>query len=207
MYNILIWNVRGLNIIAKQIKVRKIIQLHNIQLFGLLETRVKAPNLGRVYLNLCPQWCIFSNHVSHYNGRVLIAQLPEVFIVDILICTAKLMHCRIRIQSYKKSFLYTFIYAYNDEGGREELWSSLTSIADGCQEPQCVGRDFNSLLNLDERVGGLPVRSHDIFTMRNYTNLCKLEEVKAVGRFFTQTNKQEGERLEYSPNQTGSCLI
>lgn len=54
MDNLLIWNVKGLNSINKQIKVRQLISSHKLQLFSLPETRVKAPNLGRVYLNLCP---------------------------------------------------------------------------------------------------------------------------------------------------------
>lgn len=53
MDNMLVWNVRGLNNTSKQAKVKVMLASHNIKLFSLLETRVKAPNLGKVYLNVC----------------------------------------------------------------------------------------------------------------------------------------------------------
>ena len=47
------WNVRGLNKLSKQQEVRKFISSHNIKLFSLLETRVKIPNMGILYQNVC----------------------------------------------------------------------------------------------------------------------------------------------------------
>lgn len=46
MDNILSWNVRGLDSKKKQVEVTNFLISHNIRLFSLLETKVKAPNLG-----------------------------------------------------------------------------------------------------------------------------------------------------------------
>lgn len=56
MDNIL-WNVRGLNRLSKQIEISNFITGHNIKLFSLLETKVKISTMGMLYQNLCFGWC------------------------------------------------------------------------------------------------------------------------------------------------------
>lgn len=69
MDNIVSWNVRGLNNRRKQGEVRPFPLSHNIKLFSLLETKIKASSLGDFYLNVCPGWCITTNNHRHGNGE------------------------------------------------------------------------------------------------------------------------------------------
>ena len=87
-----IWNVRGLNDLEKRRKVKDFISYHKIQLFSLLETRVKRANLGNIYLSLCPDWNLISNHAHHYNGRIIVAWNPHVFTIDVLVMTDQFIH-------------------------------------------------------------------------------------------------------------------
>lgn len=91
MDNILVWNIRGLNRKIKQIEVSKFINSHNMKLFSLLETRVKLPNLGQVYLNLCPWWCFSHNFGCRKNGRIILGWCPISFNVDICMVTSQYM--------------------------------------------------------------------------------------------------------------------
>lgn len=46
---VLCWNVRGVNNINKQKAVKDLIHRYVVGLVGLLETKVKAPNLDALY--------------------------------------------------------------------------------------------------------------------------------------------------------------
>ena len=129
MDRILCWNVRGLNKHSKQINVRQLIQSHNIKLFSLLETRVKAPRMGDLYLTVCPNWCFTTNLSCHYNGRIILAWDPDVFKMDIIHMGSQLIHTYITVRSSDKGFFCSFIYGFNTPAEREPLWSTLSSFA------------------------------------------------------------------------------
>lgn len=54
-------NVRGLNSQQKQRDVKMVINSQRVGLVGLLETKVKAPKMGELYLSLFKVWCFTSN--------------------------------------------------------------------------------------------------------------------------------------------------
>ena len=54
MRNILLWNVRGLNVARKQLELAMFISQHDASLFDLLETKVKRSRFDQLYHNLCP---------------------------------------------------------------------------------------------------------------------------------------------------------
>lgn len=189
MDNILIWNVRGLNSTEKQARVRAMIAAHNIRLFSLLETRVKV---GKMYLS--PNWCFFTNHSQHYNGRIVMAWQPSSFDVNILHSTAQLVHCELSIPSNKKTCSLTFIGGFNDTKGREALWTDLQDIAARAIGPWCIGGDFNAVMDLEDRVG-VPLRLSYIDPMKSCMDHCGLEEVQTVGRFYTWTNFKGSNRV------------
>ncbi|XP_056691798.1 uncharacterized protein [Spinacia oleracea] len=138
----------------KQKEIRQFLSSNNVQLFSLLETRVKASQLGSMYLNF--------------------------------------IHCNITTIHKKIRFACTFVYAFNGVSERVPLWKDLQTIAAGCGGAWVCMGDFNNLLNLDERIGR-PVRIGEVKPMRDCFSVCKLEDIKNAGCFFTWTNKQEGE--------------
>lgn len=93
MDRILSWNVRGLNSPNKQVDVKKFIQHHSVGLVGLLETKVKASNLGSLYQRVFSGWCFSSNSAFHDGGRVVIAWKPGIFSVNILQASSQAIHC------------------------------------------------------------------------------------------------------------------
>lgn len=97
MDNILSWNVRGLDSKKKQVEVTNFLISHNIRLFSLLETKVKAPNLGDFYLNVCPGWCITTNNTWHGNGRIILGLLPFAMTVNVLFCSSQIIYTEVQI--------------------------------------------------------------------------------------------------------------
>jgi len=83
MTHIASWNVRGLNWPNKQEDVKFFLQLHNVGLIGLLETKVKNQNVEKSAANIFRGWN-WANNFTISNGRIWIAWKPSEYNVNIL---------------------------------------------------------------------------------------------------------------------------
>ncbi|XP_075096182.1 uncharacterized protein LOC142174296 [Nicotiana tabacum] len=84
------------------------------------------------------------------------------------------------------------IYAYNDIALRRNLWKDIEEIYKCNKGPWAVMRDFNNMLNIDERIGS-KVTVAEIKEFRQCVDTCCLQELKSTGAFYTWNNKQSGE--------------
>ena len=139
----LCWNVRGANNRQKQYLIKQFITVHQIGFVGLLETRVKAPKLGALYLNVFDGWCFSSNIAWHTGGKIAIGWNPLRFIVDIIRCTSQLMHLHVSTVDGVFSSFITVVYASNNKNDRRKLWKSLEELNMG--EKWCIMGDFNDI--------------------------------------------------------------
>ncbi|XP_056697705.1 uncharacterized protein [Spinacia oleracea] len=159
---------------CKQSEVCRFIQQHGIGLVGLLEHKVKLPNLGKLYQKIFSSWCFTSNSSFHSGGRIIVAWNPGSFTVSILSVTAQHIHCLVAPMSGMPAFFCTFVYAFNDSKQRERLWSDLR-----------------------ERIGSA-VRQSEIADINACMHCCSMEDIKSSGHFFTWNNKQEGANRVFS---------
>ena len=123
MNNILTWNVRGLNKISKQMKVARFISNHNINLFNLLETKVKRQGLGALYQRLCPSWCFTHNLDWHKGGRIIVSWKSNELSVDIRHCSSQVIHVDVSPLTGDK-FSCSFVY-----GASDKIFSLVSLIA------------------------------------------------------------------------------
>lgn len=137
----------------KQIEVRKMIQSHQIKLFSLLETRVKAPKMGDLYLNVCPGWCFTTNLSHHKGGRVIVAWDPCSFMVNIVFTGDQIIHCYITPSGTSTGFFCSFIYGMNDKKERSRLLDQLRSFAAIASSPWVIMGDFNALMSIEDMIG------------------------------------------------------
>uniref|UniRef100_A0A803P1H3 DUF4283 domain-containing protein n=1 Tax=Cannabis sativa TaxID=3483 RepID=A0A803P1H3_CANSA len=173
--------------------IKQLISSQKVGLVGLLETRVKARNLGALYLRMFSGWCFTSNNAWHKGGRIIVSWNPNSFDVNIIKCTSQLIH--LFVETVDKKFFLTFVYGFNDEIGRRSLWADLRDIAS--KEAWVVLGDFNDILNKEERIC-TKVKHKNSSEFRDCVDDCNLEDVKFVGSFFTWCNKQLGDERTYS---------
>ncbi|XP_048491598.1 uncharacterized protein LOC125492899 [Beta vulgaris subsp. vulgaris] len=159
--------------------------------------RVKTPNLGKVYLNLCPGWCLTHNNAHHDNGRIVIGWCPCSFHVNILSMSSQFIHCEVKPTQGGKGFFCTFVYGFNEISSRGALWDGIREIAKKVEGGWVLMGDFNDLSSVDDRIGST-VRVAEIRPMMDCLNECGLTDVKASGKYFTWTNKQEGTARVFS---------
>ena len=122
MDKLLCWNVRGLNKLAKQKMVKKLIEYQGVGLVWLQETRVKASKLGALYLNVFQGWCFTSNLALHKGGRIVVAWNPSIFKVNKIECSKQLVHLELILVDRDCSFNVTIVYGFNKAEGRKDLW-------------------------------------------------------------------------------------
>lgn len=114
------WNVQGINKVNKQFETASFVHHHNINVFGVLEAKVKRAGLGALYLRIFPNWSITSNLNWHRGDRIVSVWKSEDMYVDILACSSQLIHLYVHPRSGKR-FYSTFVYGSNDRKERLHL--------------------------------------------------------------------------------------
>lgn len=159
------WNVRGLNKLNKVCDVLWFMKNQGIGLFGLLETKVKAGNFGKVFTGFGGKWSITANYSKHPGGRIWIVWLHDIFQVEIDRVEAQLIHVKVVHKASKFVFWYTVVYRLNTADEREVLWHQIGEIKKDILGPWILGGDFNNVLNIKDRIGS-PVTFAEIEKFR-----------------------------------------
>lgn len=80
------------------------------KLFDLLETKMKAANIGELYLRLCSGWNFTTNIISCCkSGRIILAWDPGSFLVDIIFMSDKIIHCMLTAMLAPLSLLLFYL--------------------------------------------------------------------------------------------------
>ncbi|XP_074293386.1 uncharacterized protein LOC141620407 [Silene latifolia] len=87
-------NEMGLNSTNKQKDVKWFLHKHDLCLFRLLETRVKAQSQNKVAENVCYGWNYTTNTSCHQGGRIWLLWKPVMVSVDVIEMDAQYIHTR-----------------------------------------------------------------------------------------------------------------
>lgn len=136
--NIIAWNVRGLNKSKKQKAVKDFLLLQKSGVICLFEHKIKKAKEKGATNRMFFEWNSYFNSDFNDKGRIWLTWDRRNFAVDILDAHAQWVHCKIKDHSAKKTFLITFVYAYNKREERVDLWDAIARLATS-REP-CSGR-------------------------------------------------------------------
>ncbi|XP_074299402.1 uncharacterized protein LOC141630493 [Silene latifolia] len=179
-----------MNKLNKQLEVRRFMQMNNLSVFGILETRVKNKNWGRVRSNIWNNWTISTNNSHHKGGRIWVVWNPAVYQIDIQNMTAQTMHLKVLNRGNQRLLWVTFVYGFNKAADKKQLWKSLREynlVMDGAW---LIGGDFNNVLYANERIGS-EITLAEVQPFLDCVNDCKITDMKVVGSFYTWNNKQD----------------
>ena len=127
MSNIASWNVRGLNRPNKQEDVKIFLQLNDVGLVGLIETKIRQQNATSIASSLLHGWQ-WANNCDISNGRIWVAWKPCAYHLTILERTDQLIHCSATQLLTKKRFHITCLL-YTSPSPRDGLLSRMPSSA------------------------------------------------------------------------------
>ncbi|KAL9232328.1 hypothetical protein vseg_007452 [Gypsophila vaccaria] len=189
MVNIGFWNVRGLNSLAKQKEINWFLQNNKVELFGLLETRVRSNNLNKVLANLDMKWSICTNYSHHPGGRIWLLWNPMIFQVLSLETKNQAIHAKCQLNSDGRVFWITMVYGFNKMAEKEELWQSLCRRDTYGMEPWLWCGDFNSITSPTDRIG-IEVHLAEIRPFTKCISHCKMGDIMSTGAYYTWNNKK-----------------
>ncbi|XP_074298118.1 uncharacterized protein LOC141628935 [Silene latifolia] len=88
-----------------------------------------------------------------------------------------------------RKFWFTVVYGFNHINSIAELWEKLKEYNNNCSEAWAIGGDFNNVLKFQERIGS-DVTAAEILPFQNCVSWCQLQDIPAIGSYFTWNNKQ-----------------
>ncbi|XP_074300092.1 uncharacterized protein LOC141631303 [Silene latifolia] len=193
-----VWNVRGMNNPTKQQEIKRSLLLNKVGLCGLLETKIRSSNGNKVKNNLGDHWAICTNSTLHRGGRIWLLWEPTAYDINILDVQIQSIHFQVIDKIRRKNFWMTVVYGLNKAAERIPLWDSLRNYHSMIQGPWIVAGDFNSVMEVNERIGRAPISHAEIKPMLQTIQDCQLSDLSAKGAFFTWNNKHEHQSKVYS---------
>lgn len=121
------WNVRGFNHSARQSFVKTWVNNNRPLIGGILETRVLEENAQRIVSSAFPGWRWDNNYSCAELGRIWVVWDPSVSVV-VYKKSAQFMLCGVFDPATGISVSVAFIYGFNTEGQRKELWRELSEL-------------------------------------------------------------------------------
>lgn len=159
---------------------------------GILESHVKEDRVESVLASICPGWRFDTNHSFADNGRILVIWDPEISVITFK-KTAQFMLCGVHIPETNSSFCVAFVYAFNLETQRRELWGDISAICRGSPasfRPWLLLGDFNQILSASEHYSlspsTLPLSGMGEF--RECLEDNELDDIPSRGVFYTWSN-------------------
>ena len=195
MFSIGSWNIWGLNNLQTQKAVQEWTTKNNLEIFGLLETKIASSNLSAVTSKLgLPHWHYTSNIDYSTSCRILVGWNPHKISLTCVNASSQWLTCEITTQSLLVPLRITFIYGQNTPAARTLLWNHI------CQEssltaciPWLVLRDFNAILHAGDRSGEDINWYHHQNDFSNCIRQAELIQMPYTRLKFSWHNGQQGE--------------
>ncbi|XP_022846184.1 uncharacterized protein LOC111368907 [Olea europaea var. sylvestris] len=170
------WNIRGLNRPLKQNGVRHFMKQHDVDVMGILETKLGELKLNRVMRNKFNGLMQVNNFLTHKAGRILILWNPSKVKLEVLETASQVIHC---IATCKRP-----------------LWRNIMDFSTNVSLYWMILGDFNNVLKFDEKSNGAEVIPYEIKDFANYCQHVGLTVMRSVGCLYTWTNNSVWSRTD-----------
>lgn len=188
MQSIAAWNIRGAHQDFKLDQIKQLIQLHNLSLISISETKLNSTLSSRAAHYINPAWNYLDNLTFAPYGRILILYNPSIYSLTHILSTNQLIYTRITHIPTSTPFFCTFIYAENSVAHRQHLFNLLPHFRQE-SHPWLVVGDFNSSYLSSHKVGGPPLSAAQLSPLNIALHESSLIEIPFSGSQFTWTNK------------------
>nr|TKS06527.1 hypothetical protein D5086_0000121650 [Populus alba] len=149
------WNIWGLNGLQKQKTIHSWIQKHNLDIFGLLETKIAASNLADIETKLTPpHWKYFSNIASSLTCRILVGWNPQQLHLTCIHSSSQWLTCEAVHHNFPSPVRITFIYGHNTPVERQSLWHYIVNESTQTTCPWTIMGYFNAIMHAGDKSGG-----------------------------------------------------
>jgi exonuclease III len=193
MMKIITWNIRGLNGISKQRILQNCIKAENPDIRLLQETKC-VNGIEEEILRRCWRHFNFTYTYSKEEvGGLSILCNPTTFILEMAYSTKGAISAHYRALGSSKSGVITNAYGPQLAQEKDHFLDNLEyiNVLRG-QERWILGGDFNMVLTLEEKSGGLKCLDQDSANFNHLIDKLHLINIETRNGSFTWTNKRVG---------------
>ncbi|XP_060212210.1 uncharacterized protein LOC132639819 [Lycium barbarum] len=181
---------QGLNQPFKQKELRSFLLKHRIDLLGCLETKIKQRKVEKFRRFFGENWTWYVDYSLEPNGRIWLGWKHSNVKVTVVLARAQLIHCYVEDKGSSFATYVTFVYGYNTNTERKEIWNTLRHINHIIAEPWLLLGDFNTCLSVEDRINGTPVHHQEIQDFIGCVENIGLGQMTRRGCEFIWCNKR-----------------
>lgn len=189
---LLTWNIRGFNDPLKAPAVKALLGVHDVNIIGLIETKVKAGNAAKVQKRLGQCWQWLDNYTHSSKGRIWLGWKSDALRVNLIHTHEQFIQCLVQSHDKVHQVHLTVVYGLNTVEERRMLWKDLgnTNLSSG---PHILAGDFNTVLNSQDRINGRYVTTHELRDFQDFLQTQRLYVMDTKGPYFTWSSKGQGD--------------
>lgn len=192
------WNVRGVTSPLKQGEVYNFTRKNNIDVIGLLETKLSGRNLQYLIRNVFGGWKYTSNFDLHAGGRILVLWNPLTVSLVTIGHFDQGINCEVSSLVDGSHVLLSFVYGHNRVVERRSMWNELEQFSLGRSLPWLILGDFNTVFSEDEKANGREVTSYELRDPTDFCMRCFMIELPFSGCKFTWSNGTVKSRIDHA---------
>ncbi|WOL20727.1 hypothetical protein Cni_G29533 [Canna indica] len=168
-----------------------LIRTYSIKVLSIQESHLDSSKGLSFVKGLGRNWDGYVHSSEGASGGLILAWNSDFVLANILSSSFDIIHAILKIDNLEP-FLFSNIYASTNPSLRNTLWNSLSNI-DLSPFPWLIFRDFNCILNQEDKIGGSPFsNTHAINCFRDFITNSNLTDLGFSGPAHTWTNNRKG---------------
>ncbi|XP_019255176.1 PREDICTED: uncharacterized protein LOC109233767 [Nicotiana attenuata] len=165
----------------------------------ILERTSIEGQLQKIRMKMGIDWHFKDNYEYAPNGRIWLIWKEANVHVAVLENTDQMIHCLVKDKNSAFTSYITFVYGLHTTQHRIPLWRSLRNMQ--TTGPWLIIGDFNSVLNVDDRVNRISVHQAEIIDFQNCLDDIGVGQITKRGSSFSWCNKRDADEVQGKLNE------
>lgn len=190
--NCLIWNCTGAGGRLFSSFVKDLINIYHLDFVAILEPRISGSTANRVIqrIGLIKGARV---DVSGFSGGIRCLWKRNFMLATLVASSRYCIHLKMNPNS-NDFWFFSVVYASPNIGDRQEVWQELRNLIAN-PGPWCLAGDFNSVISMNERVGGAAFNHRSSSDFTECLDDCGLTDLGFSGVPFTWSRGNLKQRL------------
>ncbi|XP_059064693.1 uncharacterized protein LOC131856787 [Cryptomeria japonica] len=189
---IVTWNVRGLVASDKRGMLKRHLVKIAIDIVLIQETKCISEDIDKL-IRFCKEWNgIFSPAFGRAGGLGILWN-PSLVNITKSFEEKQGLSCQVQHRLSKLELELWNIYGPTNSQEKAKLWEEIRNcIAKNGNKKIIIGGDFNVILELADKRGGIRKVTRDILDFRNFIQKIEVVDCKPTDGWFTWNNRRQG---------------
>lgn len=185
------WNARGLNAPRKRRLFKQHLKSFNSEIISIQETKLNKAK-GDKFNKMLGLWDSIFIEAKGASGGLGIIWNPKKVTLTYLVNNNNWLCASIQSLKSDTQFILINVYGPNNIIGKKIVWAKLSTVISKFKDsPIILGGDFNTILSLNEKVGGIQQLSPSSIEFKLWVDKLSLLEIPSSNGIFTWNNRRK----------------